>query len=220
MNFEWKEEWLPLLAIVGTFAVSILFYPQLPDTIPTHWNAAGQPDSYSPRLVGAFLMPVIMLGVYLLLLFLPRIDPRRTNIERFSETYTLLRIGMTLFFAYIHGVILYTVLSNQETLTTGLIFGGVGVLLMLIGNHMPRMRSNWFMGIRTPWTLSSDSVWQKTHRLGGKLFMLAGFLILLAPFFDPSWTFWVMMVAIVLSGIVPIIYSYFLYQQEQGPSQA
>ncbi len=220
MTFEWKREWLSLIVIVAAFVASILFYSQLPDPMPTHWNAAGQPDDYASRFVGAFLLPVIMIGVYLMLLFLPRIDPKRMNIERFSETYTLVRTIIIFFFAYIHGVILYTVISNQNKLMTGFITGGVGLLLMLIGNYMPRMRSNWFMGIRTPWTLSSETVWRKTHRLGGKLFMLAGLLMILTPLFDPSLTIWFIIGVVLLASIVPIGYSYWLYQQEESAAQA
>ena len=137
MTFEWKREWLSLIVIAAAFVASILFYSQLPEPMPIHWNAAGQPDDYASRFVGAFLLPVIMAGVYLMLLFLPRIDPKRMNIERFSETYTLIRTIIIFFFAYIHGVILVTVITNQNKLVTGFIIGGVGLLLMLIGNQMP-----------------------------------------------------------------------------------
>lgn len=220
MTFEWKQEWLSLIVIAAAFVGSILFYSQLPDPMPTHWNAAGQPDDYASRFVGAFLLPVIMIGVYLMLFFLPRIDPKRMNIERFSETYTLVRTIITFFFAYIHGVILYAVISNHNKLAPALIIGGVGLLLMLIGNYMPRMRSNWFMGIRTPWTLSSETVWRKTHRLGGKLFMLAGLLMILTPLFDPSLSIWLIIGVVLLTAIVPIGYSYWLYQQEESTAQA
>ena len=220
MKIEWKQEWLSLLAIVAAFILSAVFYSQLPDPMPIHWNSAGQADNYAPRLIGAFLLPIIMIALYLLLLLIPSIDPRRKNIERFHETYVLLRNGILLFMAYIHIVVLYSVLSNQQTLVVGFIVGGQGILFMLIGNYMPRMRSNWFMGIRTPWTLSSDSVWRKTHRLGGRLFILAGLLMLLTAFLRPELTIFVIVLAVLLASLVPIIYSYLLYKQEQGPSSA
>lgn len=222
MNIEWKQEWLSLLAIVATFILSAVFYSQLPDPMPIHWNSAGQADDYAPRFIGAFLLPVIMLFIYLLLLVVPRIDPRQKNIERFNDTYTLLRHGILLFMAYIHAVVFYSVLSHQDTLVVSFVVGGVGILFMVIGNYMPRMRSNWFMGIRTPWTLSSEFVWRKTHRLGGRLFILAGLLIFLTAFLRTELTVFAIVLAVVLASLVPIIYSYLLYkqEQEQGPSSA
>ncbi len=218
MKIEWKQESLSLLAILVAFILSVVFYSQLPDPMPIHWNSTGQVDDYAPRFIGAFLLPIIMIGTYILLLVVPRIDPRQENIKRFNETYILLRHGILVFMAYIHAVVFYAVLSNQDNLVGGFVIGGVGILFMVIGNYMPRMRSNWFMGIRTPWTLSSDSVWRKTHRLGGKLFVLAGLIMLFAAFLRPEFTVIAIFLSVLLASLVPIIYSYFLYKQEQSTS--
>lgn len=215
MTFDWRREWPALLAIVATIAASVLLYPRLPETVPTHWNAAGVPDDYSSRAVGAFLVPGLMVGIYALLLVVPRIDPRRANVERFSETYALIRTGTVLFLAYIHGVTLYTILSGAERLNSALITSAVGLLFLLIGNYMPRMRSNWFMGIRTPWTLSSERVWRETHRLGGRTFMLAGLLLLLSPLFPPEWALGLLFLVITIAALLPIAYSYWAYRAER-----
>lgn len=215
MEINWKREWPALVAIVAAFAASALFFPRLPNPMPIHWNAAGQPDNFASPLVGAWLLPLVTVGVYLLTLGLPRIDPRRENVERFWDTYRLIRISIVIMLSYAHMAVLYVVVTGQDSMIPGLILAGVGVLFIILGNYMPRMRSNWFIGIRTPWTLSSDSVWRKTHRLGGILFMVAGILMLTSIVLPAQWHVWIMLVVIAIAAGIPIVYSYVLYQQEQ-----
>ncbi len=213
---NWRREGVAWVAMALVVVATLLFYPRLPDPMPIHWNAAGQADDWASRQVGAWLMPLAMLAVYLLLLALPAMDPRRANIARFEGTYSLMRVGTTLFFAYMQGVILYATSRGGNDLPVGLITSGVGVLFLLIGNYMPRMRSNWFMGIRTPWTLASEHVWRATHRLGGRLFMLAGVGMLLLPLFPAEWIGWLIIPLILIASFVPIAYSYWVFRREQA----
>jgi uncharacterized membrane protein len=119
-----------------------------------------------------------------------------------------------LFMAYLHGVILYTVLRGG-TLSNGLVLGGVGVMFMVIGNYMPRIRPNWIAGIRTPWTLSSERVWRETHRLGGRVFVLGGLVILLSSVLSGSIALVMLLAAIAVVVTVPIVYSLVLFRREQ-----
>ncbi len=208
-----RFELLPVFAITTAFLATAVLYPRLPDPMPIHWNAAGQPDGYASRLVGASLMPVTSLGLYLLLLILPRIDPRQANIKHFEGTYRLLRTGFTLFTVYFQIVILNAVLREGSVLRAPLVAGGLGVLFVLIGSSLPRVHSNWFLGIRTPWTLSSETVWRDTHRLGGKMFVVAGILTLLMALAQPAWQLPVLILVLLLAGLVPAAYSYFRYRQ-------
>lgn len=216
MNIKWKWEGVGLVALLGVTLVTLFVYPQLPDPMPTHWNAAGQPDGYSSRVVGAWLLPGMTLLIYGLLLALPRMDPRRSNVERFQTTYALLRAGIILFMSFMQLIILYVAITGQDDLITLMIPLGVGLLFILIGNYLPRVRSNWFLGIRTPWTLSSERVWRETHRVGGRLFMLAGLLMLLTPLVPAAWRLWIILVVVLMGSLLPIAYSFWLFQNEQG----
>ncbi len=214
MTFNWKREWIPIAAILGSFLASAALYGRLPEPMPIHWNAAGAPDNFGSRLTGAFLLPATSLGVYLLVFVLPQIDPRRANIERFIETYRFIRTVIVLFLTYFHGVVLYAVVRGDQRLSSSVITAGVGIFFVVLGNYLPRVRSNWFMGIRTPWTLSSEQVWRATHRLAGRLFVVAGLATLFLSFFRAAWTVWGTMGSLLLAGLVPIVYSYLRYRQE------
>ncbi len=216
MNFKSKWDGLALAALAAAALVTLWAYPQLPSPMPTHWNAAGQPDGYSSRLVGAWLLPGITVLLYALLLALPRLDPRRTNIERFEGTYALFRVGLVIFFSVLQLVILYIAISGQDELMTLFMPLSIGLLFILIGNYLPRVRSNWFIGIRTPWTLSSEHVWRATHRVGGRLFMLAGALMLFVPLVPVAWRIWLIVAMALLGGLLPVAYSFWLFREESS----
>lgn len=214
MKFEWRRDWLPLAAIAVAFAASLLLYPRLPERMPTHFNIAGQVDAYGSRLEGAFGLPVVALIIYGLLFVIPYADPKRASLLRSSDAYMLMRTAVVLFMLYMHGVILYTVLRGG-TLSNGLIFAGTGAVFIVMGNYMPRMRPNWIAGIRTPWTLSSESVWRATHRLGGRIFVLGGLLMLFSSFLTERLMLVALFLTIGLIAIVPTVYSLVLFRREQ-----
>ncbi|MGA9532351.1 MAG: SdpI family protein [Anaerolineales bacterium] len=216
METERKVDWLSVLAVVAALGASLVLWRRLPDSMPIHWNAAGQPDGYGSRLVGAFLMPVVMVGIYLMFEVLPRIDPRRRNYERFADTYRFLRTLLILFMMLVHGLTLYSVVYGGNMLSSNLMFAAVGLLFVLLGNYMPRFRPTWFVGIRTPWTLSSDRIWRKTHRLGGRLFFLVGLALIAAIWLPAQWIEFVLLGAVLVAAIVPIAYSYWLFRQGEG----
>lgn len=212
-SINWRREWPALLAIVIGLLVTIWLYPLLPDPMPTHWNAQGQVDGYSSRQVGAILLPGLSVLIYILLLVLPRIDPRHESMQRNQELYYILRMGLVFFMVAIHIVVLVAVAFKRDSLVSLVTPIGVGLLFMLIGNYMPRMQPNWFMGIRTPWTLSNERVWRETHRVGGRMFMLGGLAMLLAPLLPAQWMFIPFMAIILLCALGPILYSYWLFHR-------
>ncbi|MCB0077761.1 MAG: SdpI family protein [Anaerolineales bacterium] len=216
MKFELRREWPAFAALALMVIVTLIVYSRLPEPMPTHWNAAGEVDGYSSRLVGAWLIPLTSAALYLLLLVIPRIDPRRKNVERFSDVYALMRVGFVLFMAFVQGAIFYAVLTQNDAAVGWLMPVGVGMLFILIGNYMPRVRSNWFMGIRTPWTLSSDRVWRNTHRLGGRLFIVVGLLLMLTALMPAEWIVWVLMGSVLLLSAGMFAYSWWDYQRVEG----
>lgn len=207
------RRWLAPLMIVATVAFTLAVYSKLPERLPIHWRLDGEVNRYGSRAEGAFLLPAMMIVVWLLLRFLPRIDPRRANYAKFSDTYDLLVNSLVTLFAVMHVALLGTALGwpiSMERLAPAL----VGLQFLVLGNVLPRARPNWWFGIRTPWTLSNDRVWMRTHRVGGYLLAGAGVALLVAAALPRIWTFALGGAAVVLAAFGSLIYSYFAWKQE------
>jgi len=184
----------------------------MPEKVASHWNVRGEVDGYLPKFWGLFLLPIIFAGVALLLIAVPRIDPLRENIMAFRKYYDGFIILFSIFLFSIHlQVILWNLgvrLSPAATVPVG-----VGLLFFYIGVLCEKSRRNWFIGIRTPWTLSSDRVWEKTHRLGGKLFKAAGVIAILGVLVQ-EYALILILAPIIFAAAYTIIYSYLEYQKE------
>lgn len=207
-----RNRWTAPLLIAAMWAFALAVHPRLPDRIPTHWNLRGEADGWGGP-GAAFLFPAIATGTWLLMMVLPRIDPRRANWEKFRGEVRLIVSVMVLVFAWIEAVALGAALGwNVDTGRA--VMGGVGVLLAVIGNYLPRIRSNWFMGIRTPWTLSSESVWRDTHRIGGRAFVAGGVAMVLAGFIPGILAQLLAIAAVMVSTLIPVVYSYLAWRRE------
>lgn len=208
------RKYLPLLFIAIMLVASALAYDQLPDRMPSHWNARGEVDGYSSRAFGAFGVPAIAIVMWALLRFIPRIDPRRANYEKFRGMYDVLIASVVGFLAVIHlGILGYAL--GMPVAVDKLAFGGVGLLFILLGNYLPQARPNWFVGIRTPWTLSSDRVWERTHRVGGYVFAIAGIVMLAVLLFAPNYLVHTVITLAVGMAVFVFGYSYVLWRREQ-----
>jgi uncharacterized membrane protein len=212
------RKWIPFLIVVTASVASAIVYPRLPATIPTHWNMDGQPDDWSRRAFGASILPVLLLGMWGLLRVLPAIDPRGANYAKFGGAYEAMIDALMIFLLGMHIVVLRAGLGDPVQVGRVVPFG-IGALLMVIGNLLPRCRPNWFIGIRTPWTLSSDRVWEKTHRLGGRLFVAGGFLIAIVALFWTQWVHLVLITSVILATAAVLIYSYLEWKREQSPAR-
>jgi uncharacterized membrane protein len=213
------RKWIPLVIIAAALAASAVVYPDLPERIPTHWNLAGEVDGWSRRAWGAWLMPVVIAFVWGLMRWLPAIDPRRKNYEKFGGTFEGIMLSVMVFMLILHGITLAAALGYPVAMERVAPFS-TGLLFIVIGNLLPRARSNWFVGIRTPWTLSSDRVWEKTHRVGGRLFVLGGILISLSALLSASWSHWVVLVIVSVCSIGAVVYSYVEWRKEKTATAA
>jgi uncharacterized membrane protein len=202
-----------ILATLAALGFGVWALPGLPEQVATHWGFDGKPDGWSSRSTAVFLLPMIGLGIAALLAFLPRTDPRRKNFELHAPTYWLVANASLIVISAIHVGVIGHGLGWPIPLSR-VVAIGVGALFVIIGNVMTRMRPNWFMGIRTPWTLSSDVVWRKTHRAGGYGFVAAGGLAILAGLLRPDWASWVITGSIAVVALGAVIYSYFLWREE------
>lgn len=177
--------------------------------VPIHWGADGQPDDWADKTVGLFLMPAIAAGVALLLALIPRFEPRRANLERSAKSYGAVWIGVMLLLGGLHLLAISVALGAEMDLTR-IVFVSVGLLFVVIGNYLPKVRPNYMMGIRTPWTLASDLSWTKTHRVGGRLFVIEGIALAGLGLLGVTGTPLVgaMIGAIVVLLVVTFTYSY------------
>lgn len=194
------------------FLAGAALYSQLPDPMPSHWNAAGEVDGYMSRFWGVFLMPLVTAGLLLLLAAIPSIDPLRANIAQFRSIYNLFLVGFTAYMLYVYGLTIAAALGVQFNMTV-MLLPVVGLLFMGIGLMLPRAKRNFFIGIRTPWTLSSDTVWAETHRVGAWGFIIAGGVTILSTFFGEN-GIWLLLAGLMLAAFVPIVYSYILWRRE------
>lgn len=209
-----RNRWFGVIVAAVAIAVSLWVYPRLPPTVATHWNFRGEPDGYSPRFWAAALMPLLILGLTGLFAVLPKVDPRRANYEKFLDSYWLIANAVIAFLLVAHGLVVANGLGYRVQVDR-LMPVGIGVLLVVLGNYLTRVEPNWFLGIRTPWTLSSDTVWRKTHRSGGWLFVIGG-LVIAAGAFTPRGVFLPLLIAtLVLVTVVPVAQSYILWKREQ-----
>jgi len=213
MNMR-RTLYIILLLTLVSAALSLWAYPRLPEMVPSHWNAAGQIDGYMPRTSSLILMPAMILGVGLLLLYIPYIDPLRANVDRFRGAYNWIIVGFAAFMLFMHVITLLAGLGVRFNIIY-LMIPAMALLFIGMGFVVERAKPNWFIGIRTPWTLSSPTVWEKTHRLGGLLFKISGVLMLLGLLFPPEVGFYFTLVPLMASAFGSIIYSYVVYRAEQ-----
>jgi uncharacterized membrane protein len=210
-----RSRWFGLVIAVVAVAISIWAYPSLPPTVATHWNLRGTPDGFSSRLVAVAIGPFVIVGITLLFNVLPKFDPRRANYLSFLSTYWLFANAVIVFMLIIHAVVIATGLGYAVRIDR-LMPLFIGLLFVVIGNYLTRVEPNWFVGIRTPWTLSSDTVWRKTHRTGGGLMVLGGLMLATAAFLPHSALVPLLIGALVVAVVIPVVLSYVLWKREQG----
>jgi uncharacterized membrane protein len=206
-----------IVAVVMAAAASFVVYDQLPPNPATHWNMQGEADGFGTRFEAAFLLPIILFAAGLMLVYLPYLDPLRRNIEQFKAAYYQFIVIFILFFLVVHGMVLGSNLGLKINLTR-LIAPAVGLLYFFIGGLMKHAKRNYMIGIRTPWTLSNDKVWDDTHRLSAKLFRISG-VIALAGFFFPTASMWFVIIPAAGVTLAALVYSYIRFIQEENRSE-
>lgn len=204
----WGFAVLPLLMVAAVWG-------RLPSQVPIHWNVQGAVDNYAGRQT-LWLLAGFSLLFTLLMTIAPKIDPKRANYERFRDTYLSFQLIIVLL---CNGL---TAITLTESLRPGTVGVGtasqlmIGLVLVLLGNIMPRCRHNWFCGIKTPWTLASERVWTKTHRLGGYSYFIAGLLAMTGAFLPAPAGFVLVIGSTVTAALLPVLMSFLWYRQEMA----
>lgn len=200
-----------LIAFAVTFSIAV--FDRLPDQMASHWNTANQVNGYISRFWGAFLMPVISAALMLLFLVIPQIDPLKANIAKFRNYFNAFIALIIGFMVYVHVLTIVWNLGYDRFNMGAAMLPAMGLLFIFAGIMMRQAKRNFFIGIRTPWTLSSDRVWDETHRIGSVLFIASGILSLLGAFFA-NYAIWFILVPVLGSTLFLLVYSYVLYQRE------
>ncbi|NPC91816.1 DUF1648 domain-containing protein [Bacillus sp. WMMC1349] len=211
-----KKHIVSLLIIFMNILLWGFSYPYLSNHIPIHWSFSGEVDQYATKAEAMLLMLGLLIFVYAVMILTPKLEPRKKNLALFSKTYHIIVNAMLLLFSVLNLLLVLTGLGYHVPMRS-FVPVLVGAILIVIGNYLPRVRSNFFVGIKNPWTLSSDTVWKKTHRFASKMFTIAGILIAINGLFPIGENANIAIVALILITVfAPYVYSYVLYRQEMG----
>lgn len=212
-NINRTKEAIIWLMLLTPFFYAIYIWNSLPDQVPTHWNVKGEVDDYSSKAVGLLVLPAMNVLIYFILFFIPRIDPRYQHYKLFGSSYQNIRLIIHVFFVGVFVFIMHATLSGD---TNGFNFfmAGMGLFFALLGNYLRTVRSNWFVGIRTPWTMSNEEVWRKTHALGGRMMFYGGLILaVVCLFLNQVASAITLGAGLAVVTLVPVVYSYFEYRK-------
>ncbi|MGB6230215.1 MAG: SdpI family protein [Litorimonas sp.] len=205
------------VAVAAMVAIALWTNGMLPDgdRIPVHYGLDGEPDRWGDRGEAMFAL-WFMIGITaftaLVLAAAPALTPRKENINVSERSYLMLWITVLVLMVGVTASISASMLGHDD-ISTRLMIGGMGALFAVIGNYLPKTRSNWVIGVRTPWTLSSETSWNATHRVTGRLYMISGALTVAAALFAPkSWLLTILLVSLIGSSLVGVVYSYFVWR--------
>ncbi|WP_427340891.1 SdpI family protein [Caloranaerobacter sp. DY30410] len=202
------NKWLLLILLIS-FIATIFIYSSLPDSIPRHWNIRGEIDAYGHKNM-VFFTALTPIGLYALMLLMPKIDPKRKSYSKHKKAYEILTVIVIMFLIIIHWALIFVALGGNVDIIL-LIKASIGLLFIIIGNYMGQIRHNYFFGIRTPWTLANETVWRKTHRVGGYGFIVIGIVFLLSTFINNNLGFIIPMSTVIFIIFGIVIYSYVEY---------
>jgi uncharacterized membrane protein len=201
-----------LAMVILGFIASAYFYPSMPDQMASHWGIVGEANGYMDKAVAIFLMPVITALIFLLLIVIPRIDPMKQNIQKFWKYYEGMIMLFLIFMLYLHALIIAWNLGYRFSMPQ-MLAPAFGLLFFYIGILIEHAKRNYSVGIRTPWTLNNDRVWEKTHKLGGKLFKASGIIAMLGVFFVGQ-SFYMVIIPVIACSVYIYVYSYHVYRNE------
>ena len=210
----WKESIIYLIILIP-FAVIYYFWNDLPEQIPMHWNFAGEVDDWGTKTEGMGMLPLINIFLYILFLVVPRFDPKRENYSLFDGAYYTIRLMIHLFISSMLMVTLAYSLGYDINITR-FVINYILILFIVIGNVLGNVRYNYTIGLRMPWTLASELVWRKTHRLASKLWVSSSLITIFAGLLLGEEMLKYLFIAnmgVIL--VVPTVYSYLVFQEEK-----
>lgn len=208
-----KKHIIPIILIIASIVMGVVAYPHLPAEIPMQWGLDGGVNSYGSKLIALSTMSGILVMMYGFLIFLPMVDPKKENYKRFTKTYYIIIYSIMGFMLAFQALSIFASLHDNFDVSI-VVPALAGFLFIIIGNYMQRAKQNFFLGIRTPWTLTNEEVWRKTHRLGSKLFVVAGICLMISGFLPSTFRGPIMLAVIVMTVFISYIASYIFFRKE------
>lgn len=209
-----REDWPALLLLAASLAAGLILYPSLPPLVPSHWNIHGEVDRHSSRLWAALGLPAVTAALYALMLLTPLVDPRRSNYPRFAGAYRLIRLSLVAYLVGLHALLLLAATGRPVDVTAA-VRVATSLLFVVLGNVLGQVRPNYFVGIRTPWTLASERVWVKTHRAAARAWVAGGLVELAGAAAEPVTGFAILLAALGGATLFSVIYSYAAFRREE-----
>ncbi len=213
MIFSIRRDWPALLLLAAMFVVAAVAWPSMPERLPVHWGITGEPDRWGSKPEGLLILPVTAAAMWALMVVLPRFDPGRANYAAFAGVYTIIRTVTVAFLAVLYAATIASAFGVDVAIDR-VAWVGTGLLFVLLGGLFGKLRPSWFVGIRTPWTLSSKLAWTRTHRVGGFSFIALGLAILVAGWFSSVAAFAVLMLGSLANLCFVFIYSYRVWARD------
>lgn len=209
-----RNRWLGVWVFGAVTVVSVLLWPLLPDRVITHWNAAGVADGWSSRTTAILIGPGAIAALILVFQILPSIDPRRANYPKFRDVYWLAANTLVLFVAVLHLAVLGSAAGARIDVLK-VLAASLALLMIVLGNFFGRIQPNWFLGVRTPWTLDNPEVWRKTHRVAAWLFVLSGLATGVAILIPGVEALWVAFAGTMVAALGSVLLSLVFWLKEK-----
>jgi len=197
---------------LSSLVIGFSVYPLFPAEIASHWGVNGEVNGFMPKFWGSFLIPFVLIFLSFLLFLLPKIDPLKKNVATFRGYYNNIIVGIIVFLFYINFLSIGWNLGYRFDMGK-MIVPPIALLWYLLGVNLPQIKQNWFMGIRTPWTMTSVRVWDETHKWSGKLFQYSAVISIIGFFLPSNLMFWCFIIPVIFSSIASVIYSYLLFKK-------
>jgi uncharacterized membrane protein len=201
---------IAVLLVLASAVATLIVYPQLPSSVPTHWDIHNQVNGYSPKWTLFLFGPGFMAGMIVLFYFLPWLSPKHFEVDSFRATYLHIMLIIVAMFGYFQAVILWAGVGHAMDVGRAIV-GGISLLFALLGNVLGKVRRNFYIGVRTPWALANERVWNATHRFAAKTFVIGGVIGLILTLM--GFTGWPAFISLMVGALAPVVYSLVFYKQ-------
>ena len=208
-----KTEIAIIIILIISLVHTIFMYPTLPNVIPTHWNISGQIDGWGHKSM-LFIFQLISWGIYISMYVVPKIDPKKENYKRFASSYVAIKLFIILLIICITEVSMITAVNPESVNMSKIASMGISIMFIVMGNYMPKCKQNYTFGVKTPWTLDNEEVWNDTHRFTGFLWVISGVIMLITSLLvSEKYAFIIVLTITIFSSLAGIVYSYLSHKK-------